>query len=458
MSGNLPTTDRALAIGKALCARSGGVPLQATVLLHQSRLTRLGGGVVLHHAEIDDSQVIVRALIDGAEGVAFSNDLSEAGLDRVCEQAISIARLFPAVAERPGLPTLAEAGVFKDTQVWDEATALGDPQKEAADLGLAIDAAQSQGAILAGIIGRRGGVRAVVNTQGLVRAGRGTSAYARFIANCGEGSGHGGALVGSEALLDLPALAAKAAGVARAAKNPISLPAGRYDVVLEPEAVIELLEWFSGIAFGARAWEEGRSFLSGRKGEKITGPYVNMYDPGPDALTLPVSFDNEGVARKRVDFIVDGCGGDVVHDVQSAQRAGCSSTGHWAIDERFPVDGPTPGSVVMSPGSDPGDLLDGLEHGLHVQRFHYVNGRLDPQKARMTGLTRDGLFEVRDGRVTRAVRDLRFTENLLEAFERIDGLGDTLHSVATFWSENGGAYAAPRLRIRDFLFTGTCER
>jgi predicted Zn-dependent protease len=112
----------------------------------------------------------------------------------------------------------------------------------------------------------------------------------------------------------------------------------------------------------------------------------------------------------------------------------------------------------MAPGTDAGDLLEGLEHGLHVQRFHYVNGRLDPQKARMTGLTRDGLFEVRDGSVTRAVRDLRFTENLLEAFERIDGLGDTLHSVATFWSENGGAYAAPRLRIRDFLFTGTCER
>lgn len=454
----LPTTERALDIGRALCARSGGIPLQATVLLHQTRLTRLGGGVVLHHAEIEDAQVIVRALVNGAEGVAFSNDLSESGLDRVCAQAISIARLFPPVADRPGLPSLAQAGAVQSIQHWDEATALGDPQGEAENLARALGAARSQDAILAGIIGRRAGVRAVVNTEGLTRAGRGTSAYARFIANCGEGSGHGGALVAAESQLELPVLAAKAARIAQASKNPISLAPGRYDVVLEPEAVIELLEWFSGIAFGARAWEEGRSFLSGKKGQRITGPNVSMYDPGPDAQVLPIHFDNEGVARKRVDFIVNGCAGDVVHDVQSAGRAGCASTGHWAIDERFPVDGPTPGAVIMAPGADTGDLLEGLAHGLHVQRFHYVNGRLDPQKARMTGLTRDGLFEVRDGVSCRAVRDLRFTENLLEAFERIDGLGDTLHAVATFWSENGGAYAAPRLRIRDFLFTGSCER
>jgi predicted Zn-dependent protease len=253
-------------------------------------------------------------------------------------------------------------------------------------------------------------------------------------------------------------MADKAARVAQAASSPVSLPPGRYDVVLEPEAVIELLEWFSGIAFGARAWEEGRSFLKGKKGQAVTGPLVSMYDPGPEADVRPVCFDHEGVARRRVDFIRDGLAGDVVHDFYSARRAGCAPTGHWAIDERFPVDGPTAGAVVMGTGSDEGDLLDGLEHGLHVHRFHYVNGRLDPQKARMTGLTRDGLFEVRDGQAVRAVRDLRFTENLLEAFERIDALGDTLHSVATFWSEHGGAFAAPRLRIRDFLFTGSCER
>jgi len=458
MSRKLPGEAQALAIGEAVCARANGVPLQATVLLNRNRLTRLGGGVVLHQAEVDDAKVIVRALIEGAEGVAFTNDLSDAGLSQACSQAIETARLSPPSNTKPTLPTPQQAGVVSSASSWDEATALGDPQAESVRLAAALDAARAEDALLAGILGRRAHVRAVVNTHGLARASKSTSAYARFIATCGVGSGHGGALVASESDLDLPALAAKAGRVAKASSKPVSLPAGRYDVVLEPEAVIELLEWFSGIAFGARAWEEGRSFLTGKRGEKITGSGINMYDPGPEDPILPVSFDHEGVARQRVDFIVDGHAGDVVHDFHSAKRNGCASTGHWAIDERFPVDGPTPGAVVLGVGSDSGDLLDGLEHGLHVQRFHYVNGRLDPQKARMTGLTRDGLFEVRDGEVVGAVRDLRFTENLLEAFERVDGLGNYLHSVTTFWSEYGGAYAAPRMRIRDFLFTGTCER
>ena len=455
---SLPTLDKALAIGEAVCARSPDVPLQATVILNRNRLTRLGGGVVLHNAEIDDAKVMVRALVNGAEGVAFSNDLSDSGLDRACRRAIETARLAPPALDSRELPSVEDAGEIVAGETWDEATAIGDSETEGRAIGQALDTARSHDSVLAGILCRRAAVRAVVNTRGLRRVARSTSAHARLIATCGEGSGHGGALVDRASQLDLRSLADKAGRVAKAASSPVSLPPGRYDVVLEPEAVIELLEWFSGIAFGARAWEEGRSFLKGKKGQPVTGPLVSMYDPGPQASVRPVSFDHEGVARRRVDFICDGRAGDVVHDLYSARRAGCASTGHWAIDERFPMDGPTAGAVVMGAGSDQGDLLDGLEHGLHVQRFHYVNGRLDPQKARMTGLTRDGLFEVREGQAVHAVRDLRFTENLLEAFERIDALGDTLHSVATFWSEHGGAFAAPRLRIRDFLFTGSCER
>jgi predicted Zn-dependent protease len=225
--------SRALAIGEAVCARGRGVPLQATVLLQRNRLTRLGGGVVLHHAEIDDAKVIVRALLNGAEGVSFSNDLSEAGLDLACAQAIEIARLSPSLATRPPLPSAEAAGTIGSIDAWDEATALGNPEEEDRSLSGAIDSARAEGSVLAGILGRTASVRAVVNTEGLVRSSRSTCAYARFIATCGEGSGHGGSLVGSETALNLPALASKAARVAKAASDPISLPPGRYDVVLE---------------------------------------------------------------------------------------------------------------------------------------------------------------------------------------------------------------------------------
>ena len=457
MSSGLPTEQMALDAASRVCGLADGVPMQATALVSRNRLTRLGGGVVLHHADIDNVRVIVRALINGAEGVVFTNDLSPDGLKMARDRAVETARLTPAVPDRPGLPNDKQAGVPMVVDSWDDATAVGNPEAEAVALGQALEASRAQDAVLAGILGRVSNARAVVNTNGLARTDRSTSVHTRLIATCGEGSGHAGILVGREADLDLPALAAKAARIGKAASKPHGIEAGRYDVVLEPEAVIELLEWLSMIAFGARPWQEGRSFLKGNEGKPLTGSVVSLYDPGPTGRVSPVRFDWEGVARKRVDFICDGRGGTVVHDRVSAHQSGCTSTGHWAVDDRFPVDGPTPGAVVMAPGKDAGNLVERLEHGLHVQRFHYVNGLLDPQKARMTGLTRDGLFEIRDGQPIRAVRDLRFTENILEAFGRIDAISELLHSVSTFWAETGGAYAAPALLIRDFTFTGTCE-
>jgi predicted Zn-dependent protease len=108
-------------------------------------------------------------------------------------------------------------------------------------------------------------------------------------------------------------------------------------------------------------------------------------------------------------------------------------------------------------GGDEDDLLAGLKHGLYVERFHYVNGYLDPRRARMTGLTRDGLFEVRDGVIERAVGDLRFTENVLEAFSRIDGISRGLH-LSPCGRRGLGSFSTPAVRIRGFQFTGSAAR
>ena len=204
--------SRALAIGEAVCKKAGGVPVQATVLLGRNRLTRLGGGVVLHHAEVEDAKVIVRALVEGGEGVAFSNDLSDAGLEQACRQAIETARLSPSLSSRPALPGADDAGELLGEEIWDPATVEGDAEQEEAQLSGALEAARAKNAALAGILCRRGGVRAIVNSNGLSRSGRSTSAYVRFIASCGEGSGHGGALVNRSSDLGLPGLAACSGG------------------------------------------------------------------------------------------------------------------------------------------------------------------------------------------------------------------------------------------------------
>jgi len=452
------TLDRAgaQALADRVCRLSDGVALQATVTATRRRLTRLGNGVVLFSGHVDDTRVLVRAVLDGAEGTAFTNDLSQEGLTRAVGEATAAARVAPPVSGHPGLPDSAAAGEPVAVDAWDEGTAVGDLSAEAAAVGAALAAARGRDTRLAGVFVRSAWRVAVANTLGLHRVTRGTSVQARLIATCRGASGHAGVMAGSLDTVDLPALADRAAAVAVAGQEPVDLAPGRFDVVLEPPAVIELLNWLAAIGFRAKGLADGTSFLADRLGTAVTGDRVTIRDPGPDTALLPVPFDQEGVARQPVTFIEGGIGRAVVHDRRSGARAGCSSTGHWRLDERFPEPGASPGGLELAAGTDTGDLVSRLEHGLHIHRFHYVNGFLDPRRARMTGLTRDGVFEVRHGRPVHPVRDLRFTEDVLDALGRIDGIGAVLSSVATFRNTIGGAMAAPQLLVRDFAFTGRC--
>ncbi|MFW5920968.1 MAG: metallopeptidase TldD-related protein, partial [Polyangiales bacterium] len=117
-----------------------------------------------------------------------------------------------------------------------------------------------------------------------------------------------------------------------------------------------------------------------------------------------------------------------------------------------------PRSLRLEPGTDrPEVLMAGVERGLLVSRFHYVNGMIDPPRAAMTGMTRDGTFLVERGEPVHAVQNLRFTDRILEALARADGIGDRLEPVPTWWS-GGGVMLAPALRIRGFRFTGVAEK
>ena len=170
------TRERAVELAQAACLDAGGALLQATVDVQRSRYTRLGAGVVLHRGEIHQSRVILRAVVGGGEGVAYTNDLSAEGLVGARERALSSARSVPADPDHPGLPSSEEAGEPADVDPWDEATAAGDFAAETEDLEAALTSCRAHGADLAGIVEHCGRARAVVNSRGLVRSSRATHA------------------------------------------------------------------------------------------------------------------------------------------------------------------------------------------------------------------------------------------------------------------------------------------
>jgi predicted Zn-dependent protease len=230
---------------------------------------------------------------------------------------------------------------------------------------------------------------------------------------------------------------------------------------MEPEAVCELLEWLGSIAFAAPEVEQGTSPMAGRIGERITGESITITEDPLGDETVASPFDREGVWRRRVPLVERGVAREVLYDRTYAARllgAATRSTGS-AVHAEFGAEaGVGASALAIEPGDAASveELIAGMDRGLYVCRLHYVNGLLEPRRAVMTGLTRDGCFLVERGKITRAVGNLRFTDSFLEALARCDGMTKARSVIPTWWSPNG-ACVVPAVRMRQFRFNGRSQ-
>jgi predicted Zn-dependent protease len=219
--------------------------------------------------------------------------------------------------------------------------------------------------------------------------------------------------------------------------------------VLEEYAVVDLLDMLGYLGFSALAVQEERSFFE--EGKRIGSDIVSIVDDGHDAAGFPMGFDYEGVAKERVTLLDRGVCRAVVHDTQTAGRAGVTSTGH-GLPAPNPW-GPFPLNMLMAAGDTTrDDLIGGLGRGLLVTRFHYTNP-VHPKLAIITGMTRDGTFLVEDGRIVGPVRNLRFTQSYLEALDCAVAVGRERKTLKGFL----GGVVVPALRLDAWTFTGTTE-
>jgi PmbA protein len=249
--------------------------------------------------------------------------------------------------------------------------------------------------------------------------------------------------------IDAEAVGREAAEKARASVNPVAVEPGDWTVVLEEYAVVDLLAMLGYLGFSALAVEEERSFAE--PGKVIGSDLVTIVDDPTEPGALPMSFDYEGVAKKRVVLVDQGVCRDVVYDTQTAARAGRTSTGH-GLPAPNPY-GPFPLNMVMSAGTTARDALVGeMERGLLVTRFHYTNP-VHPKLAIVTGMTRDGTFLVEGGRIVGPVRNLRYTQSYLAALAGTVAVGRERRTIGG----DLGSTLVPSLRIEGWTFTGATE-
>jgi len=203
------------------------------------------------------------------------------------------------------------------------------------------------------------------------------------------------------------------------------------------------------LGFSALAVQEERSFYE--PGRRIGSDLVTIVDDGHDPAGLPMAFDYEGVAKRRVDLVDGGVCRGIVYDAQTAARDGVTSTGH-GLPAPNPW-GPFPINMLMSPGTaSRDDLIAGLDRGLLVTRFHYTNP-VHPKLAIVTGMTRDGTFLVEGGRIVGPVKNLRYTQSYLDALAGTVAVAAERKTLKGFL----GGVVVPAIRIEGWTFTGATE-
>jgi predicted Zn-dependent protease len=160
-----------------------------------------------------------------------------------------------------------------------------------------------------------------------------------------------------------------------------------------------------------------------------------------------------------VPLIEEGIAKAVLYDRTYAARANTTTTGS-ALDGGFEGEPGIGGCALHVRGGDASgteELIRGMDRGLYVRRLHYVNGYIEPRRAVMTGLTRDGCFLVENGKIARPVGNMRFTDSLLEGLARCDGMTRARQAIPMWWSD-AGACVVPAVRMRQFRFDGASQR
>ena len=452
----LDVAQRTLELTKAAAP---GADVEVSVDRSRLALTRFANSVIHQNVADDTTTVHIRVHLDGRTAAGSSTLTDDDGLAALAGRTADAAKVAPL---DPGWPGLAPSAEPPTTSPVDQPTAEATPDARASLVRAFVDAAG--GFEAAGFCRTSHWTGAFVNSAG--QAATGETAEASMDGIARQAGVDGVARHGSNRLGDLDGavLGARAAAKVRAGGDPVELPPGRYEVVLEPTAVADLLQNLAVWCFNGKAVNERRSFA-----EVAAAQFDGAVTLVDDPLAAGVGYDREGTPRQRLSLVDGGRTVAVSHDRRTAREAGTASTGNatglasWGAlplhlglqpssadgvpaDAITEVDGPAADSAVAA-------LVAGVARGVLVSDFWYTRV-LDPKTLAITGLTRNGIWLIEDGEITRPLRNFRFTQSYGRALEpgTVLGVGTTAVDLPDSWV--AARWNAPALHLASWNFTG----
>ena len=380
----------------------------------------------------------VTAVFGKRSGTATINEFDDASLEKTVRRAEEIAKLAP---ENPEYVPMLGPQTYTETNSYIEKTAAINPDFRAKAAFDSIDPCVKKNLTAAGYLEDTTGFFAIGNSKGLFAYNKSTSVDFSITVRTADGQGSGYAI---QDYNDVTKLSTKkstevAMQKAMASSAAKALEPGKYTVILEPAASIELLQNMMR-SMDARNADEGRSFLSKkgggtRLGEKLFDERVNIYSD-PTNIEIPkAGFSGDGRPQEKVSWIENG----VVKNLTYSR--------FWAEKKGVKAVPPPQGFIMLGGTQSLADLIKGTEKGILVTRFWYIRA-VDPQTLLYTGLTRDGTFYIEKGQIKYPIKNFRFNESPVIMLNNLEAMGAPVRV-------NGSLI--PPLKIRDFTFSSLSD-
>lgn len=431
--------DTVLRLAKATGARETEVHVDETI----SALTRFANNGIHQNVAEHVLNVSVRTVADGRTARSTTNRVDEDSLRAAIEASLSLAHSEP---EDPRLLPLPAMQRYRPVRRFVKETAQLTPEDRARGVRRACDLAVKNGQVAAGIFESAQVQAALGNSRRLYASYRDTHAVFSITMQEGAAASWAKANHADVREVDPQKLAERASEKAHRATNARELEPGRYTVILEPAAVLDLVG-FLFYDFAATAVNDKRSCFNDRMGKQLFGKNISITDDVYHPQQLGAPYDGEGVPRQQVLLVDQGVPKNLVYARATAKAAGVKPTGHG-----FPLPneyGEAPMNLVLSGGSSSlEEMIGSTGRGLLVTRLWYIR-EVDPYEKVLTGMTRDGLFLVEKGRVTSAVRNFRFNQSILEMLRNVEMLSPAVRATG----EEAFEMVVPAMKIRDFHFS-----
>jgi len=422
-------------------------------------LTRFANNTIHQNVSETNEALSIRVAFDGKTARTTTNRLDDDSLRRAVQAAEAMARVQEPDPER--LPLARPDEALGDEQLperWFERTAAVSAGDRAAGVERIVQVAQKHGLTTAGIYSSSDGGEGIINSNGVSVFHRHTSAEVSITMLGENSSGWQKANSPDAGNLDPVRLAEVAAEKARTSKNPGELAPGKYTVVLEPAAVLDLVG-FMFWDFGGLAILDQRSFLNNRMGTKLFGENINIVDDVYHPLQSGDPFDGEGMRRRRVSLVENGVVKNLVYARSSAEKMRKSeyaakvgeirATGHG-----FPLPneiGEAPTNVVfVTPGGEQTveQMVASTQRGVLVTRLWYIR-EVDPYEKILTGMTRDGTFLIENGKLTKGLRNFRFNQSIIDLLSNVEAMSKAVRASG----EESFDMVAPAMKVNGFNFT-----